>query len=300
MQRKAVGLHTAITACLTHALVDHHPERRRGEDAALAIAALLCRALLIVDVNGDAVDGAQLLLSLDDRVAVHDLNTAGQADAAVLRGVVGGDGDVLDTLSHQHLGHLRHRPQTGGILTTGHRHGRVVEDLERHGGAGGDRGLDGKLPTVEVGAIAHVLEEVGVFDERRGADPLSAFATHLGDTGDVAGLLARDDADHAVTADAGADERTLGHEQAGVVWASRAEERRADRLDTEGNPYWIRLANRGELIDGNAQCQHASQRIDEIVDRQRAVVGDQRLAIVVDLADDSRRICRAIQHGTNP
>ena len=62
-----------------------------SEDAALAIAALLGGALLIVDVHGDAVDRLELLLRIDDRIAVHDVDAGRQIDAAVLRRIVGGD-----------------------------------------------------------------------------------------------------------------------------------------------------------------------------------------------------------------
>ena len=61
---------------------------------ALAVAALLGRALLIVDEHRHAVDRAQLLLGLDDAVAVHHVDAAGDADAAVLARVVGGDDDL--------------------------------------------------------------------------------------------------------------------------------------------------------------------------------------------------------------
>ena len=248
-----------------------------------------------MNVHGDAVDDAQLLLRVDDRVAMHTSTPLGEVDPAVLGGVVGGDGDVLDALGHQHLGHLGHRAQTGGVLAAGHRDGCVVEDLERHRRARGDGCLDRELAAVEVGAIAHVLEEVGVFDERRRADPLGAFATHLGDTHDVTGLFARDDADHAVTTNPGTDERAFWHQQAGVVRAAGTEERRAHRLGAEGDPHRFGFAHGGELVGRNSQCQHTSQRIDEVVDGQRAVVGDQWLAIVIDLADDRRRIRGAVQ-----
>jgi hypothetical protein len=68
-------------------------------------------ALLIVDVHGHAVDRAQLVLCGDDRVAMHDIDAARQVDAAVLRRIVGGDGDVLDAFGHQHARHLGNRAQ---------------------------------------------------------------------------------------------------------------------------------------------------------------------------------------------
>ena len=105
---------------------------------------------------------------------------------------------------------------------------------------------------MEVRAVAHVLEEVVIFDERRGADPLRAFATHLGDAGDMAGLFTRHDADHAVAADAGTDQRTLGNKQARVVRAAGAEERCAHGLDAQGDAYRLGLANGGELVCGNS------------------------------------------------
>ena len=64
-------------------------------------------------------------------------------------------------------------------------------------------------PGVVERAVAEVLDEVLVLDERRHADPLRALAAHLRDAGDVALALAVEQ-DHRVAADAGADERAVG------------------------------------------------------------------------------------------
>jgi hypothetical protein len=56
------------------------------------------------------------------------------------------------------------------------------------------------------------------------------------------------EADHAVAADAGSDQRTLGYEQAGVVWAAGTEERCAHGLDAKCDAYGLGLANGCELV----------------------------------------------------
>ena len=56
-------------------------------------------------------------------------------------------------------------------------------------------------------AVADVLHEVLLGDERRHAHPLRALAAHLADTGDVADLLRIHEQHHRVTADAGAHQR---------------------------------------------------------------------------------------------
>ena len=299
MQRQAVGLHATVAAGLADPLVDHHSERGRGDDPALAIATLLGSALLVVDVHGDTVHATELHLCVDDGVAMDHVDTTRKIDAAVFAGIVSGDRDVLDTFGHEHPGHLRNAAQTGGVLPSRHRHGGVVQDLERHGRAGSDGRLNGQLTAVEVRAVAHVLEEVVIFDKWRGADPLSTFATHLRDAGDMTGLLARDDADHPVTTDACADQRSFWYEQPGVVRAAGTEERRSDSFSAERDPHRLGLADDGQLIDRDPQREDSPQRFDEVVRRQRAVVGDQRLAVVVQLANDGRRIGRAVQHRPN-
>ncbi len=86
MEREAVRLDAAVAAALAHALVDHDPEAGLLHPTALALAALLGRALLIVDEHGDSVDRAQLLLGLDDAVAVHHVDTAGTLTPRYLPG----------------------------------------------------------------------------------------------------------------------------------------------------------------------------------------------------------------------
>ena len=107
------------------------------------------------------------------------------------------------TLGHVHLA-LR-------VLAAGHRHGAVVEQLERDVDAGGDGRAHGERAGVEVGAVAEVLDDVLAVDERRHADPLGALVAHRGEPGDVADPLGLHQGDHRVAPDASADERARGH-----------------------------------------------------------------------------------------
>ena len=70
LQAQAVRLDAAVAAALADPLVDHDLEAGPGQQAPLAVAPLLGRALLVVDEHGDARDGPQVLLRLDDVVAV--------------------------------------------------------------------------------------------------------------------------------------------------------------------------------------------------------------------------------------
>ena len=104
---------------------------RIGDEAPLAVAALLGRALLIVDQHGDTVDLAQRLLRLDDALPVPHVDTVGQIDALVLAPVVGGDDGAPHTFAAQPVGEVRDGHRPGRILAAGHGHRAVVEDLER-------------------------------------------------------------------------------------------------------------------------------------------------------------------------
>ena len=92
---------------------------------------------------------------------------------------------------------------------------------------GGDRGADGERAGVEERAVAEVLDDVVALDEGRHADPLGALVAHRGEPDDVADPLGLHQGDHGVAADAGTDQRALGHVGAEVVRAAGAEERRA-------------------------------------------------------------------------
>ena len=62
------------------------------------------------------------------------------------------------------------------------RHGdrAVVQHLECNINARGDGGFDGKLSTVEIGAVAKILENVGRVDELGHADPGGPLVSHCG------------------------------------------------------------------------------------------------------------------------
>ncbi len=119
---------------------------------------------------------------------------------------------------------MRHGHAAVERLAAGHGDGVVVEDLEGHVDAGRARGADGEAARVDVGAVAEVLEHVRRLGEGRLADPVGAFAAHLGEAFGGAVHPVR----HVVAADAGVGARALGNDGRGVVRAARAEVGDAD------------------------------------------------------------------------
>ena len=205
----------------------------------------------------------------------------------VLGRIVGGDGDALDTLGHQHRSHLGDRTQAGRILTPVMATAALYRILNVMAVS------EPPPPGRRVGrcgrsAVAHVLEEVVILDEGA-CRSMCTFAAHLGDAGDIAGLLARNDADHAMAANASTDQRPFRHEEAGVVGAAGAEEGRACGTRAEVDPHRLGFVNLRQLVSGHSQREHSagseSTRLSMV---ERAIVGDQRLAVVVELADDGK------------
>ena len=229
LDRDAVRLLRAVAAALADQLVDEDALRRVGELAALAPAPLLGGAGLVVDQHGEARRVAELALDRVEVVAVADLDARREAGAhRVFLGLVGDHHDALGAL----------RPPPGwlicgtvmlalGGLAAGHRDGVVEEDLVGDVDAGRRRGADREQAANGIGAVAEVLEDVLLAGERRLADPVGAFAAHVGAG---RGAARRHPDRHGVAADAGAGAAALGHLGRGVVRAARAEEGRALRL----------------------------------------------------------------------
>ena len=139
-----------------------------------------------------------MFLGFNDVIAMLHAHPIAKAHAFVLLRLIGGDDDFFDAFGHELGGHLLDRKQTGGILSARHGHGGVVEDLVGHGDATGDRCLHRQLPGVEERTVAQVLVDVRDVHERCHTHPVHAFATHLGDAGELATVLMTDLAHHTV------------------------------------------------------------------------------------------------------
>jgi len=226
--RQAVALGTAVAAALADRRVDDHPAGRLGQLAPLAQPPGLGRAALVVDDDRDPGNLPELLLHGGKLVAaVHLGPGAPLRPAGVVLRFLGADDDLAHALGFQGPGHRGHVHQPGDVLAAGHGHGRVVEDLEGDVGAARDAGPDRQGSRVAERAVAQVLDDVRLGDERLEADPGHALGAHRrrrqGLHADVAGLEVHD----AVAADSPADEGAVGCDGRPVMRASAAEPGRA-------------------------------------------------------------------------
>ncbi len=295
---QAAGLLAAVAAALADALVDPDPLLRLHLLAALAGAALLGGALLVVDQDGDALDLRQLLLGGEQLGAVAQLGDRRQPDPLVAARVLGGDDDPAHALELEPARQVRDRELALDRLAAGHRDVLVVEQLVGDVHPRGDRRAHRQRARVVEGAVAQVLDEVAVVGERRLADPLGALAAHLREPGDLALALGVEQ-DHRVAADPGPHERPLGRLDRGVVRAARAEERRAlghRQLGAAGGDL-VEPAQVG--LDGvelqAAAAQVARDRAGDQVGVHVELHRHQDVALLVALADDPRRVRRAVE-----
>ena len=92
----------------------------------------------------------------------------------------------------------------------------------------GDAGADGEGAGVAERAVADVLDEVRLVDERRQADPRHALRAHRRGRHALHARVARLEVHDPVAADAAADERAVGDDGRAVVRAPAAEGRARD------------------------------------------------------------------------
>ena len=223
---EAVALHRAVAAALAHRLVDEDASGRVLQEAALAQASRLRRAPLVVHHDGDAADVAQPLLHLGQAVAPVDLHPAGPARApSVVAGVLGAHDDLRHALGLECPGQRRDVHQPRDVLPACHGDGGVVEDLEGDVDACRDTGPDGEGPGVAEGAVAQVLEQVGLVDERRQSYPGHALGPHGGRRQALHPLMTGLEVHDPVAAHAAADQRADGDHGGTVVRAAAAERR---------------------------------------------------------------------------
>ena len=187
LDRDAVRLHATIAAALADQLVDDHALVGVRVGAALAPPALLGGAGLVVEQERDAGGRGQFALDGVELVAMVQRRAGRPLRARrIFAGVVADDGDALHALGRDLPCHLVGREMPFRLLAAGHGDGVVVEQLVGEGNAGGDGPADRERAGMGIGAVAEILEDMAALRERRLADPVGAFAAHLGEAGGVA------------------------------------------------------------------------------------------------------------------
>ena len=170
----------AMTAAFADRLVDHHSGRWGLQGASLATAPEIGCASLVVDQGSHTGNISELPLHGIEFSPVDHPTTGSEVRVrVVLVDIVGNHDGRHHALGVEPASQLGHRHLTGGVLTAGHGYDAVVEQLERDVGVGCDRLTYRERTTVEEGSIAQVLKPMRVAHERRGANPLRPFATHL-------------------------------------------------------------------------------------------------------------------------
>ncbi len=213
----------------------------------------------------------------------------------VFPGLVGDDDHALGALGRHLAGDLRHVQAALVGLAAGHGDGVVEQDLVGHVHAGSGRGADGEIAGMVIGAVAQVLEHVLALGKRRLADPVGAFAAHLGE----AERLAVHPLRHEVAADAGIGAAAVRHAGGGVVRAAGAEI--GDALGDVGGlgQRLLRLLQPrhigGDLFIGAVAQQPLADADGDVVGIERALDREQPVALLVLLADADRLIGGAVE-----
>jgi hypothetical protein len=302
--RQAVADPGAAAAPLAHRLVDDDSLRRLVELAPLAQPARLRGAPLVVDEHRDARVAPELLLDGDDVLAGPNLHAGGEVGRTpVPPHVVGDDRDRRDALGGQRPGEGGHVHEPGDVLAAGHRHGGVVEQLERDVDAGGDAGPDGEAARVAEGAVAQVLEDVPPAGEGREPDPVHALRSHGSGRDELLGRVPVLEVDHAVAAHAAAGDRPLRYDGRAVVRAAAAERRGARRQVEQGQERaptaGPRRRGRGRRVGGRRVTGEVGpqpmENIDETLGSQLTGDGHERRAVGAALAPHRRRAPRLVE-----
>ncbi|KGS16604.1 hypothetical protein X989_5891 [Burkholderia pseudomallei MSHR4378] len=161
-------------------MIDHQPVLRIGVGATLATSALFSCAGLVIDQDCGARNFAQCTLHGVELSAMMDWNVPPQLDFCVVFRVVGHDHHSARTFGEHLLHDLRNGNRAVDRLAPGHRDGIVEQDLVGDVDARGNRLPNGQIAGVKIGPLAHVLENVGIADERRSTEPVNTFPAHLG------------------------------------------------------------------------------------------------------------------------
>ena len=209
-------------------------------------------------------------------------------DGLVAGGVLGHDDDLLHPLGGELAGDLGDREAALGMLAAGHGDGVVVEQLVGDVAAHHHRGADGQRAGVIVGAVAQIDEHMRLAGERAGAGPAQALAAHV--AGQVG--LRVGEAGHVVAADPGQGAGPFGKPGRGVVRAAGAEERLPDLVGAQGHRRHAGGRDAGEIVVHPVHVRAGRQAVGDgqrhFGHRQRAQRREQRMAVLVDLADHLR------------
>jgi hypothetical protein len=269
----------------------------RRRPAARAFTAEIRGTWLIVEQHRDTEFASKHLLRLQRPPAIPNLDARPEPTMAVLLHVVGGDDDAAHALGLEAVDGVDDRSEPEHVLPAGHRHGPVVEDLVGDVAVGGDREPDRQPAGVGKRAVAEVLDQVGSVEERRGADPLRAFATHLGIGEHDAGPLGWQARRQSVTSDSGPDERERGCLGAGRVGAARTEPRRSVVDDRHRDQRLAHTSLEPSRVDPFAQ--HRLERAQQRVRVERARRRNQRLTEVPAMPDDLWLVGRSVEGGSD-
>src|SRR5205085_3047005 len=150
-----------------------------------------------------------------------------------------------------------------------------------------------------VGAVAQILEDVAAVGERRLADPVGAFAAHVG----VAEGRAVHPLRHEMAAEAGVSPHTLRNDRRGIVRTAGAEIRGAHRDILQFGHRALGLletrdARRKTLVMATPQ-QALADRNRDVGQIKRTLDRKQPIALLVAFADADRLVRRAVEFLAN-
>ena len=217
--RHAETFHPAIAAAFADQRIHQHALLRIHQLAALAAAAFFGGAGLVVNQDASALHFTQHFL--------HGIEVTTVVEGGALReerrirplvDVITDQRNGLHAFGTHLCGDLWHGQGAIDRLAAGHRDRVVVEDFVGDVDASGNRLTNGQRATVEVGAIAQVLEDMRGVGEWCLPGPCHAFTAHMGKGVGVA-VHPRH---HVVTANAALRAAAFRHLGAGVVRAAGA------------------------------------------------------------------------------
>ena len=289
-------MHAAIAAAFADQLVDDDALVGIGEGVALAAAAFFGGAGLVVDQHRDAGNFGKLLLHRDQIVAVMDGEALRPFGAGrIFVGLVGDDDDALGAFGCDLARHLRHRQAAVIGLAAGHRHRVVEQDLVGDVGVGGDGGADRHVAGMVIGAVAEILENVVAVGERRLADPVGAFAAHMG----VAERRAVHPLRHVMAADARIGAHAFRHHGRRIVRAAGAEIGNALRdvpgLGGDALEFLEPRHAGDDLVVAVIFQQPLADADRDLVGIERAFDREQPIAVFIALADAERLVRGAVK-----
>ena len=307
----------AIATALAHRLVDDHQLRRLRRQPTLALPPSLGRASLVVNQNRDTRHLAQLPLHRIQIIAVpYPYPRSPPGPASIPPRIIADHHGPGHPLGVHHPRDRRRIGRAVGALPAGHRHRRVVQQLERDRRPGGHGLPDRQAAGVEKRAVAQVLEHVRSVSEQRLADPRDALTAHLSHA-----FAPVHERGHGVAPDAGAGARTLGDLGRAVVGAAGAEERRArHRRQRQRQSRPLRSQRRMpqvHMLGSEPVGQQPGQRardpvgIELAVHRNERLPGGPELAVhhrpirqrvkrLLDLGLDERTLLLDHDHGVQP